>query len=177
MDAVIETTDLRKWCPVKELYVANVYWNLEPTHYLTVEKGGLCHFVMPQYNVHGVYFLGTEHLMPSPNTQGNCEDDSFSMDYYFYHGSFGYFAFYEEGAGSYCANDENAYVLIKGLGTFDSNGAALATNQATTGYRCSYWYGVIGSIWIATDFAFYGEALSFVSATTQDVKVLSTLFV
>ncbi|GMF27760.1 unnamed protein product [Phytophthora lilii] len=149
VEAVKETTDLRHACPVKELYVANVYWNVLPTHYMPVQEGTLCHFVIPQYNVHGVYFLGIEHSAPSSNTQGDCEDDSFFIDYYFYHGSFGYYAFYEEGAGSYCAQDEKGYVLMKGLGTFDSNGAKLATNQATTGYRTSYWYGIIGSLWIA----------------------------
>jgi hypothetical protein len=85
-------------------------------------------------------------LTEFPRMTGDCEDDSFSLSYYLYHGSFGYYAFYEEASGSYCSKDNTMYVLVTGLGTFDSNGSALATHEATTGYHGSYWYGTVGSI-------------------------------
>jgi len=91
-------------------------------------------------------------LTEFPRMTGDCEDDSFSLSYYLYHGSFGYYAFYEEASGSYCSKDNTMYVLVTGLGTFDSNGSALATHEATTGYHGSYWYGTVGSIWIAYRF-------------------------
>ncbi|OWZ24780.1 hypothetical protein PHMEG_000140 [Phytophthora megakarya] len=160
-NAVAQTADVHTLCPGKDLFVADVYWNLESTHYFDVVHGRLCHFVMPQYNVHGIYFLGSEHTIPAPNTQEDCEEGSFILDYYLYHGSFGYFAFYEEGRGSYCTKDKAIYVVMKGLGTYDSNGAALSADHATVGYRCSFWYGIFGSVWIAYRFCILRRSFVF----------------
>lgn len=33
-----EFVDLNKLCPVKEFYIADVYWNIVPTHYFTLER-------------------------------------------------------------------------------------------------------------------------------------------
>ncbi|KAE9282051.1 hypothetical protein PF008_g27734 [Phytophthora fragariae] len=67
---------------------------------------------------------------------------------YFYHGSFGYFSFYEEQIGTYCAKDKTAYVVSKGLGTYDLSGPDLAEDTGSTDYRKSYWYGTTGGIWL-----------------------------
>lgn len=63
-DIVPSTGDLLQRCPVKELYMAGAWWNISPIHYFHVEKGLLCHYVMPQYNVHGSYFLGFNKAEP-----------------------------------------------------------------------------------------------------------------
>ncbi|KAF1792897.1 hypothetical protein GQ600_6429 [Phytophthora cactorum] len=103
----------------------------------------------PQYNIHGNYFLGFNATNASSTTPSSCTEQSFPFSHYFYHGSIGYFAFYEEARGTYCANDKTAYVLVGGLGTYDSNGVWLAYDRGSTEYRESYWYGLSGSVWIA----------------------------
>ncbi|OWZ15244.1 hypothetical protein PHMEG_00011151 [Phytophthora megakarya] len=87
-------------CPIEELYIARVRWNIEATYFHEIHHGRLCHFVVPQYNIHGNYLLGPTKTTSSSPTP----------EYYFYHGSIGYFAFYEEAEGAYCAQDKTAYV-------------------------------------------------------------------
>ncbi|GMF27761.1 unnamed protein product [Phytophthora lilii] len=118
-------------------------------YYFPADEGNLCHFTVPQFNIHGNYFLGKDVTNASATTPSSCADKSYPFSHYFYHGSIGYFAFYEEAKGTYCADDKTAYILVGGLGTYDSNGAQLAHDRGSTEYRDSYWYGVTGSVWIA----------------------------
>ncbi|EGZ23774.1 hypothetical protein PHYSODRAFT_483198 [Phytophthora sojae] len=146
---VHDKTNLLDHCPVDGLFVAGIWWNVTPLYYFQVEDGKLCHFVVPQYNIHGNYFLGNKATNASSTTPSSCANESYAFKHYFYHGSIGYFAFYEEARGTYCAIDKTAYVLVGGLGTHDCNGAQLAHDRGSTEYRESYWYGISGSVWIA----------------------------
>eukprot|EP00644_Phytophthora_capsici_P004319 jgi/Phyca11/109695/e_gw1.17.216.1 len=144
-----ENSDLLQHCPVEGLFIAGIWWNVVPAHYYPAENGLLCHFTVPQYNIHGNYYLGSKTTKASITTPPSCANKSFPFSHYFYHGSIGYFGFYEEAKGTYCENDRTAYVLVEGLGTYDSNGPALTYDQGSTEYRNSYWYGISGSVWIA----------------------------
>ncbi|KAG7388722.1 hypothetical protein PHYPSEUDO_011915 [Phytophthora pseudosyringae] len=146
--AATETANIAELCPVEGLFIAHVWWNVALTHYYSVEHGQICHFVVPQYNIHGSFKLGTEKVAPFSTAPASCANESYVFEHYFYHGSIGYYSFYEEAVGTYCTNDKTAYVRVRGLGTLDSNGAALARDRGNVGYRCSYWYGTFGSIWI-----------------------------
>ncbi|KAG7388723.1 hypothetical protein PHYPSEUDO_011916 [Phytophthora pseudosyringae] len=142
------TADMETLCPMEGLVIAGAWWNVGITHYYEVEQGRVCHFVVPQYNIHGAYILGTELVPPSDTSPASCSENSYDLEYYFYHGSIGYYAFYEEAVGTFCANDNIGYVLVQGLGTYDSNGPNLSNDFGDTTYRRSYWYGLFGSIWI-----------------------------
>ncbi|KAG7388704.1 hypothetical protein PHYPSEUDO_011897 [Phytophthora pseudosyringae] len=146
---VHETTGLLEHCPVDGLFIAGIWWNVVPAHYYHVENGKLCHFTIPQYNIHGNYLLGNNVTVALSTMPSSCTEESFPFSHYFYHGSISYFAFYEEAKGTYCSSDKTAYVLVEGLGTYDSNGASLAYDRGSTEYRDSYWYGISGSVWIA----------------------------
>ncbi|OWZ24399.1 hypothetical protein PHMEG_000581 [Phytophthora megakarya] len=142
------TDDKEAVCPMEGLVIAGAWWNVDVTHYYELEEGRVCHFVVPQYNIHGNYVLGIELTAPSGTSPPSCSENSYSLDYYFYHGSIGYYAFYEEATGTMCANDNIGYVQVHGLGTYDSNGPSLANDFGDSSYRRSYWYGLFGSIWI-----------------------------
>lgn len=146
--ATKHTADMETLCPMEGLVIAGAWWNVGVTHYYELEQGRVCHFVVPQYNIHGNYMLGTELIAPSETSPASCSENSYFLEYYFYHGSIGYYAFYEEAIGTLCANDNIGYVLVQGLGTYDSNGANLAQDFGDTTYRRSYWYGLFGSAWI-----------------------------
>ncbi|GMF17661.1 unnamed protein product [Phytophthora lilii] len=146
--AAKHTADMETLCPMEGLVIAGAWWNVGVTHYYELEERRVCHFVVPQYNIHGDYTLGTELTPPSDTTPASCSGNSYYLEYYFYHGSIGYYAFYEEAVGTLCANDNIGYVLVRGLGTYDSNGANLANDIGDTTYRRSYWYGLFGSVWI-----------------------------
>ncbi|EGZ09787.1 hypothetical protein PHYSODRAFT_338520 [Phytophthora sojae] len=120
--------------------MAQVWWNIDITHFYLVDHGLLCHFVVPQYNVHGNYLIGDSKVEPFPTTPTNCVSDSYAVELYFYHGSIGYYSFYEEVAGTYCSIDKTVYGLVGGLGTYDLNGYNLANDAGSEGYRWSYWY-------------------------------------
>ncbi|KAL3672766.1 hypothetical protein V7S43_002058 [Phytophthora oleae] len=142
------TTLLASLCPIRELYIAQVRWNIEPIYYYEIEQGRLCHFIIPQYNIHGNYLLGPRKAKASSNTPTTCMNDTFPLEYYFYHGSIGYYAFYEEAEGTYCDLDKTAYVRVRGLGTYDINGANLVTDTGDDSYRKSYWYSIICGLWL-----------------------------
>ncbi|KAJ8578345.1 hypothetical protein ON010_g854 [Phytophthora cinnamomi] len=148
-DTPIETTDLEKVCPVEGLVIAGAWWNVDRIHYYNVSRGRVCRFVVPQYNIHGAYLLGAEKVTPSRTAPASCSKESLAFHHYFYHGSIGFYAFYEEASGTYCANDQVSYVEVDGLGTYDSNGADLANDTGDTTYRSSYWYGLFGAVWIS----------------------------
>ncbi|EGZ09638.1 hypothetical protein PHYSODRAFT_521981 [Phytophthora sojae] len=148
-DSVAETANLENFCPVEGLAIAGAWWNVVDTHYYTVPDGRVCHFVVPQYNIHGAYLLGPDKVPPSRTTPASCANESYPFHHYFYHGSIGFYAFYEEASGTYCANDKVSYVEVDGLGTYDSNGADLANDTGDALYRSSYWYGLFGAVWIA----------------------------
>jgi len=152
VNGVAESAKVHARYPVHELFMAGAWWNVSPTHYFQVANGLLCHYVMPQYNVHGNYFLGYDKVEPFRTTPDNCADQSYPFESYFYHGSIGGCSFYIEGVGTYCALDKTAYDVVMGVGTFDINGERLASEKGDTTYRKSYWYGITGSAWIAYRF-------------------------
>ncbi|GMF47378.1 unnamed protein product [Phytophthora fragariaefolia] len=143
-----ETQNLEMRCPMQELYIAQVYWNIKATEYREIEPGRLCHFVFPQYNIHGNYLLVATKTKASSTTPISCVNDSYLIEYYFYHGSIGYYAYYEEAEGTYCALDKRAYVSVRGLGTYDSNGLKLIEDTGDGSYRKSYWYSIFCGIWL-----------------------------
>ncbi|KAJ8566349.1 hypothetical protein ON010_g6773 [Phytophthora cinnamomi] len=142
------TANIDTLCPVEGFFIASAWWNIAITHYYSVEHGHICHFVIPQYDIHGSYVLGAERVAPSSTTPSSCSEDSYSLEHYFYHGSISYYAFYEEAEGTYCADDKTAYVRVRGVGTFDINGGALAKDKGSDGYRFSYWYSLFGFSWL-----------------------------
>ncbi|KAE9029464.1 hypothetical protein PF005_g2290 [Phytophthora fragariae] len=143
-----ETANMTELCPALGLQMTRVWWNIETTTYYSVEHGRLCHFVSPQYNCHGTYMLGPEKVQAYHTTPSSCANDSYPAEMYFYHGSIGFYSYYEEVTGTYCTLDHTMYGLIDGLGTFDINGWFLARDGGSYDYRISYWYGTVGAIWI-----------------------------
>ncbi|RLN64145.1 hypothetical protein BBP00_00003620, partial [Phytophthora kernoviae] len=143
-----ETTNLTELCPVESFVLAGVWWNFEATHYYTVDKGYLCHAVVPQYNLHGNYFIGSTRVTPHSTTPSSCANDSFAFEQYLYHGSVGYYSFYEGEVGTYCSKDKTAYIVVEVLGTFDINGSYLAEDTGSTEYRKSWWYSIAGAMWL-----------------------------
>ncbi|KAG7384377.1 hypothetical protein PHYPSEUDO_002638 [Phytophthora pseudosyringae] len=142
------TSNMTELCPVLGLQMADVWWNLETTHYFEAKQGRLCHLVSPQYNCHGNYLVGTEKAKAYHTVPSSCANDSYPAQLYFYHGTIGFYSFYEEVDGTYCAKDLTIYGRIDGLGTFDINGWLLAQDGGGLGYRMSYWYATVGSAWI-----------------------------
>lgn len=76
-----------------------------------------------------------------------------SMSYYFYHGSIGYYSFFEHGDGAFCSADAAGYVPVPhALGSADLNGNALARDNcgiksdtsSATSCRWSRWYVTVG---------------------------------
>ncbi|KAG7384381.1 hypothetical protein PHYPSEUDO_002642 [Phytophthora pseudosyringae] len=143
-----ETANLTELCPLQGFHLGQVWWNSQVTHYYNTRQGRLCHFVVPQYNIHGNHLIGSSKVPPYDTTPSSCHDDSYSLQMYLYHGSFGYFSFYEDQVGTYCARDNTGYVVAQGLGTFDINGPDLVEDTGSTEYRKSYWYGTIGAVWV-----------------------------
>lgn len=141
------TAELAVNCPSLEYKVAGAFWNIYPTHYYMTERGRICAFVVQQYNVFGYYHLGNEFVQPASETPKSCRDGSVSLDYYFYHGSIGYYSYYEEGSGSYCVKSRQGYATVGKLGSYDINGKYLAMNRGSSGYRHSYYYCVITLTW------------------------------
>ncbi|EEY69949.1 uncharacterized protein PITG_06490 [Phytophthora infestans T30-4] len=148
LDAVQETVNLTDLCPALGLQMAQVWWNVETTHYYNLKHGRLCHLVSPQYNCHGRYVIGSERTKAYHAAPSSCANDSFPVEMFFYHGSIGFYSFYEEVAGTYCTIDHTIYGLIHGLGTFDINGSLLAHDRGSYSYRYSYWYGTVAVVWI-----------------------------
>lgn len=137
-------------CPVKGLYIASIWWNILPTHYGETISARVCHFVVPQYNMHGAYHLTNNHITTASNhSSSSCRSNVVFVDYYFYHGSVGYNSLYEEGEGTVCMDDWTAVIKVKKLGSFDLNGQLLAEDRGATGYRQSYWFGTVGLILLA----------------------------
>ncbi|KAE8908083.1 hypothetical protein PF003_g7906 [Phytophthora fragariae] len=143
-----ETANISSVCPVQGYLLAGVWWNLHPTHYYNTKNGTICHGVVPQYNLHGNYWIGDATTTPYYRTPANCIDNSFVYDMYMYHGSIGFYSFYEEVVGTYCAKDNFAYVVVDVLGTYDINGVFLAADTGSVNLRLSYWYGIAGVVWL-----------------------------
>jgi hypothetical protein len=146
LDAEILTDQVPDRCPVRGIFIAGAWWNINPTHYYMKETRLLCHFVMPQFNMHGTYHMNSEAANDAD--KGDCTTDTTAIDYYFYHGSIGYYAFYEEGFGTYCADDWTATIVVTKLGSYDINGQWLAQDTGSPYYRQSYWFGIAGLVWI-----------------------------
>ncbi|KAE9064477.1 hypothetical protein PF005_g28987 [Phytophthora fragariae] len=134
-----ETANISSVCPVQGYLLAGVWWNLHPTHYYNTKNGTICHGVVPQYNLHGNYWIGDATTTPYYRTPANCIDNSFVYDMYMYHGSIGFYSCYEEVVGTYCAKDNFAYVVVDVLGTYDINGVFLAADTGSVNLRLSYW--------------------------------------
>jgi hypothetical protein len=142
------TANLTELCPVQAYVLAGIWWNLTPTHYYQAEQGLVCHGVVPQYNLHGNYFIGSAKATPSYSTPSNCANDSFPYTMYMYHGSIGFYSFYETVVGTYCATNNFTYVSAEALGTYDTNGVFLANDTGSSKPRLSYWYATVGAIWL-----------------------------
>ncbi|KAG7384376.1 hypothetical protein PHYPSEUDO_002637 [Phytophthora pseudosyringae] len=143
-----KTDNLAEKCPMKGFHVGQVWWNVDVTHYHALEHYHLCHYVVPQYNSHGNYLIGSAKVEPFVATPESCTNDSFPIELFFYHGSIGYFSYYDELVGTYCARDYTSYTRVAGLGTFGINGAALAKDPGSDRYRWSLWYSIVGAIWL-----------------------------
>ncbi|KAH7467241.1 uncharacterized protein KRP23_11565 [Phytophthora ramorum] len=143
-----ETANLTELCPATGFLMAQTWWNIVATHYYEVEHGRICHVVVPQYNMHGGYRVGSFDATPFHTTPESCIQDSYTVEQYLYHGSFGYYAFYEEAKGTYCSLDRTVYALVNGVGTYDINGWFLAQDAGGTDSRRSYWYGTVGTMWL-----------------------------
>ncbi|EEY69955.1 uncharacterized protein PITG_06496 [Phytophthora infestans T30-4] len=142
-DAHPETANVTEFCNGKGMQMAQVWWNIDITHYYRVSEEIVCHYVVPQYNVHGNYLIHATKVEPFHTSPSDCADDSNPVELYFYHGSIGFYSFYEEVVGTYCSRDGTVYGLVKGLGTFDMNGYSLAHDTGNFDYRWSYWYGML----------------------------------
>jgi hypothetical protein len=142
------TADLTVLCPALGFRMTEVWWNIESTHYYEGDRGRLCHFVSPQYNCHGNYVVGTDQVKASLSAPARCSNNSYAMRMYFYHGTIGFYSFYEELTGTYCTEDHTLYGVIANLGTYDINGSLLAEDGGGYGSRMSYWYATVGSVWI-----------------------------
>ncbi|KAL3671171.1 hypothetical protein V7S43_004352 [Phytophthora oleae] len=143
-----QTENVTATCPVQAFVLAGVWWNFETVHYYNTVQGIVCHGVVPQYNLHGNYVLGDSKVPPYKSTPAECANDSVPFDLYLYHGSIGYYSFYEGETGTYCTQDNTAYIVVEVLGTYDINGMFLAEDTGSTNYRCSYWYGIGGGMWL-----------------------------
>ncbi|OWZ18870.1 hypothetical protein PHMEG_0006965 [Phytophthora megakarya] len=144
-----ETANLTEACPVQAFMLAGVWWNFESTHYYNTENGTVCHAVVPQYNTHGNYFIGSPKVAPYRTSPSSCKNDSFPFEVYFYHASIGFYSFYEGESGTYCTKDKIAYIKVNVLGSYDINGWLLAKDTGSTEPRVSYWYGIAGAVWLA----------------------------
>lgn len=116
------------------------------THYYELEHGRVCHFVIPQYNSHGNVLTGSTKVEAYSAAPSTCANESYPAEIFIYHGSVGYYSYFDELAGTYCTLDNTAYAHVLGLGTFDINGKALAEHLGGDGYRLSYWYCIAGSL-------------------------------
>ncbi|GMF33334.1 unnamed protein product [Phytophthora fragariaefolia] len=143
-----ETANLTEVCPVEAFVLAGVWWNIEPTHYYYTEDGIICHTVVPQYNTHGNYFIGKSKVAPYRTSPASCVNDSFEIQVYLYHASIGFYSFYEGEVGTYCSKGKTAYIAVEVLGTYDINGSILADDTGSTDPRVSYWYGIVGAVWL-----------------------------
>ncbi|GMF33331.1 unnamed protein product [Phytophthora fragariaefolia] len=144
-----ETTNLTEVCPVTAFVLAGVWWNYEATHYYNADQGIVCHAVVPQYNLHGNYVIGSSKTTPYRSTPSSCANDSYPIQQYLYHGSIGYYSFYQGEVGTYCAESKTAYMVVEVLGSFDINGVVLAEDTGSTQWRMSYWYSTLGAMWLA----------------------------
>ncbi|KAF1776725.1 hypothetical protein GQ600_16415 [Phytophthora cactorum] len=131
-------------CPAVGLQMSQVWWNIETTHYYHTHQGRLCHMVSSQDNCHGNYGVGTEKAEASSKAPASCTNNSYVVDMYFYHGTIGFYSFYEE--ITYCSTDHTIYGRIVGLDTFDIIGSFLARDGRSHGYRMSYWYATVGTM-------------------------------
>ncbi|KAG1712286.1 hypothetical protein DVH05_000034 [Phytophthora capsici] len=143
-----ETENLSEKCPVEAFILAGVWWNNDATHYHTVGNTTVCHVVVPQYNTHGNYIIGSEKMLPLHTAPSNCANDSFLFEIYLYHASVGFYSFYEEEFGTYCTKNRISYMTVKVLGSYDINGVYLAEDTGSTKRRMSYWYTIVGAVWL-----------------------------
>ncbi|OWZ07524.1 hypothetical protein PHMEG_00020072 [Phytophthora megakarya] len=143
-----QTANLSDVCPVRSFVLAGVWWNFEATHFYDAEHGIVCHAVVPQYNLHGNYFVGSSKVTPYRTSPSSCDDHSVSYELYMYHGSIGFYSYYEGEVGTYCTHDSTAYITVIKFGTYDVNGSFLASDRGSMRSRFSYWYSIVGAIWI-----------------------------
>ncbi|EGZ09798.1 hypothetical protein PHYSODRAFT_523206 [Phytophthora sojae] len=143
-----KTDNLLELCPLKGIHVGQVWWNVEMTHYYALDQGNVCHFVIPQYNSHGNVLMGSTKVEAYRTAPSSCDNESYPVEIFIYHGSVGYFSFLDQLVSTYCTLDNTAYSHVLSLGTFDINGASLARELGGEGYRWSYWYCIGGAMWI-----------------------------
>ncbi|KAJ8561600.1 hypothetical protein ON010_g8079 [Phytophthora cinnamomi] len=147
-----ETTNLTALCPVESFLLAGVWWSIEPAYYYVTDDGIICHTLVPQYNTHGNYFVGNSKVTPHRTAPSSCDSDSFAFQVYLYHGSIGFYSFYEEEVGTYCTKDKAAYIALDVLGVYDMNGPWLVDDTGSVNSRMSYWYSIVGALWLAYRF-------------------------
>lgn len=121
--AIKHTANMETLCPMTGLEIAQTWWNVGVTYYYHVKHGRVCHFVVPQYNIHGAYVLGSKPGPPSSTTPASCAENSYYLDYYFYHGSIGYYAFYEE------AGAHSVQVTISGMCMYEGLARMIAMGR------------------------------------------------
>lgn len=141
-----KTTNLTELCPATGFLMSRVWWNVDSTHYYMVQHGWICHVVGD--HLHGGYRVGRSKTSPFHTTSRSCANGSYAFENYFFYGSLGYYSFYEEAEGTYCALDRTGYAVVRALGTFDINGWFLAQHGGGEGYRKSYWYASVGTVWL-----------------------------
>lgn len=144
LDADALSDQVASRCQVHGLYIAGVWWNIMPTHYYELPTSRICHFVVPQYNMHGRYHLSSDET----RSAAGCKGETTPINYYFYHGSIGFCSFYEEGFGTVCSDTWTATIDVNKVGSFDMNGQSLADDRGSTTHRESYWFGAVGMLWI-----------------------------
>ncbi|KAL3671169.1 hypothetical protein V7S43_004350 [Phytophthora oleae] len=141
------TEKLTEICPVEAYILAGVWWNLEATHYYTTDHDVVCHAVMPQYNLHGNYLIGSFKTTPFRTSSPSCKNASFPINMYLYHGSIG---LYSSTTPWKARSAPRIEVRIMGMefGTYDINGVLLTRDTGSRELRLSYWYCGIGSLWL-----------------------------
>lgn len=144
------STNVSTNCPVFELKIAGAFWNIHPLNYYEVERGRVCWFTVQQYNVFGYYHVrnASSERPRRCELPKRCRNGSVPIDYYFYHGSIGYYSYYEEGKGMYCTSERTGYVRVGKLGTYDINGYTLVRDRGGHGYRHSYYYCIVELAWV-----------------------------
>jgi hypothetical protein len=109
----------------------------QPTMYHIPQTGEVCRYVVPQYNMHGAYHFASD-AEASSTISSDCQPSVTPVDYYFYHGSVGFYSFYEEESGTYFADGWTADLIVHKFRLYNTNGQYLADGSGSVGYHHPY---------------------------------------